>query len=560
MKFDTRNRNPLAEGGEGCIYEYNGKIIKVFKSHIDLKTKEHKVDSLIKQALPQCVIKPIDKVLDNSGRFIGYIMNKAAGEEFKRLTNKKFCAANNIDTRFVLGLLVKVKTAIEELHRQNIFIGDLNDQNILFNTAGNIFFLDCDSWAVGGEKCTVAMDLFKDPKLKEDNFNENTDNYAFMVLAWKSLTRVHPFGGTMQPDVPITERISNGISVIDRPDVKIPKTVKAWNGISPILLNDFKQTFENGQRNLTDSMEDMLKHILSCKKCEEWYYDKFSLCPYCDSTAKINQKPQLQGIIGGLKLVAVYDGENINTMFDRYTYLDNDGLVIHGNIKTAYQTGVRYHFLDNMKMVEDMDAHFIIYSDKEYRIEKKYRVPIVVDENQIYYVSPSNVYMKVEVLEKGNAIKSICRTSNNVYFSVEDDDYCIVNYYYGKLIVNINGTNTEIEYDSDIQNYGLHRDSMSGKWLMILENRKGIFVTYILKGNAVEYRTDQIKYECSLGNPCISNSTIFIPIDGKIRGFSYKKSAFKDFECGVVSEESNLEKEKNRFVIVNSENVYYLGK
>ena len=46
----------------------------------------------------------------------------------------------------------------------------------------------------------------------------------------------------------------------------------------------------------------------------------------------------------------------------------------------------------------------------------------------------------------------------------------------------------------------------------------------------------------------------------KIRGYSYKKSSFKDFECSVVSEESKLIKEKNRFVIVNLENVYCLEK
>lgn len=559
MRFNPSNKTPLTEGGEGYIYEENGQIVKIFKTHIDLKSKEKKVDILIKATLPQCAVKPINKVLDNQGRFIGYCMEKVAGEEIKRLSNRKFCTANNADTKFVLGLLVKVKSALSEIHKQNIFIGDLNDQNILFDMSRNIYLIDCDSWTVGGEKCAVAMDLFKDPTLKADNFNADTDNYAFMVLAWKTLTRVHPFGGTMTPDIPILDRISKGLSVIDR-NVKVPRTSKSWIGFSPYLLEDFKKVFESGERELTESMEDFQRNLSYCKKDKEYYYNKFSSCPYCDNTASVNKKPLSQGIVGGLQLIAVYDGKNINTIFDRCTYLDNNGFVVHGNMKTEYQTGVRYHFLDNTKMVEDMDDHFIIHSEKESQIEKKYRVPIVVDGNRIYYVSPSNVFTRIDVLEKGNAIKSICKTSNNVYFSIEDDDYCIVNYYYGKLIVNINGTNTEIDYDSDVQNYGLHRDSISGKWLMILENSKGIFVTYILKENEIEYHTDQIKYECSLANTCISNSTVYIPIDRKIRGFSYQKSAFKDFECSVVSEESNLEKEKNRFVIVNPENVYYLGK
>ena len=75
----------------------------------------------------------------------------------------------------------------------------------------------------------------------------------------------------------------------------------------------------------------------------------------------------------------------------------------------------------------------------------------------------------------------------------------------------------------------------------------------------VEYETDQISYQCSLSAPCISNSTIYIPIDGKIRGFSYVRSIFKDFACDVVDHDSTLIKKKNQFVIVNHENIYKLG-
>lgn len=96
--------------------------------------------------------------------------------------------------------------------------------------------------------------------------------------------------------------------------------------------------------------------------------------------------------------------------------------------------------------------------------------------------------------------------------------------------------------------------------MIILEDSHGKFNTYVINKGQVEYHTDSIKYSCQLNCPCISNSTIFIPIDGKIRGFAYQKSVFKDFECSVVSEESKLIKEKNRFVIVNLENVYHLGK
>lgn len=559
IKFDTTNRTPLTEGGEGAIYEHKGKIIKVFKPHIDLSAKERKVNALMKSTLPNAVITPIETVLDNKGRFIGYAMEKVTGEEFKRLSNRKFVTANNIDTKFTLSLLVKAKSVLQEIHNQNIYIGDLNDQNILFDVSGNIYFIDCDSWTVGNDKCTVAMDLFKDPKLKADEFNADTDNYAFSILAWKCLTRVHPFGGTMNPDMPITDRMSKGISVIDRVDITIPRTAKKWNGFSPALLSDFKSVFENGLRTLSDGMEDMLNNLSFCKKDKECYYSKFSSCPYCDSNAKVNQKLISKGVVGGLKLYALYDGENIKTVFDRYTYLDNSGYVRNGNQISHYLPQFRYHFLADESMVIETNEHFRFCTNKDYRIEKKFKTQIVVEENSIYYISPQNTLVKTEVMETGNAIKNICKVSNTAYFLVENGNYCVVNYYTGKLIVNIKGANTIIDYQTDIINYGIHRDEVTEKWLLLFEDSKGKFYTYVLDGKSVEYHTDAIKYDCQLNCPCISNSTIFIPIEGKIRGFNYKKSAFKDFECGVISEESNLIKEKNKFVIANFENVYVLG-
>lgn len=560
IKFDTTTRTPLTEGGEGCVYEYNGKIIKIFKPHIDLSAKERKVNALMKASLPKAVITPIDSVLDMRGKFIGYCMEKVTGEEFKRLANRKFVTANNITTKDILGLLVKAKDTLTEIHKKNIYVGDLNDQNILFDMVGNIYFIDCDSWTVGGDKCTVAMDLFKDPKLQADNFNADTDNYAFAVLAWKSLTRVHPFGGTVEPDISIMERMKKGISVIDRAEIKLPRTTKEWKGFSPDLVSEFKNVFENGLRTLSGSMENMQNNLSYCKKDKEYYYSKFSSCPYCDSNAQVNKKPVSQGSIGGLKLDAIYDGEKIKTVLDRYTYLDNEGYVVNGANKNKYHVGNRYYFtLCGAVVFKDDNSFNIEYGKIGNHILKKYKSMVEVAGNKVYYISPQNTLREITIVdENNNGIKNICKVSNTAYFAVSGDNYCIVNYYTGKIIVNVNGVNTVIDYNSDIVNYGIHRDEVSGKWMIILEDSSGKFSTYVINGGTVEYKTDSIKYACQLNCPCIYNSNIFIPVDGKIRGYSYKKSAFKDFECSVVSEESKLIKEKNRFVIVNLENVYYL--
>ena len=96
MKFDTIGKMPLAEGGEGIIYDYDKTtVVKIYKPHIKLPTKEKKARLLMKANLPAEVIKPKDLVTDNRGRFIGIAMEKVKGEDFKRLSNKKFVTTNN---------------------------------------------------------------------------------------------------------------------------------------------------------------------------------------------------------------------------------------------------------------------------------------------------------------------------------------------------------------------------------------------------------------------------------------------------------------------------------
>ena len=148
ITFDCTNKTPLTEGGEGVIYELNGQIIKIYKPVVNMKSKKNKVQMLIKKSLPKEVVSPKEIVVDRNGKFIGFSMDKVEGEEFKKLTNRKFVTANNITTKDVLSMLIKAQNVINELHKENIYIGDLNDQNILFDKQFNIYFIDCDSWTV----------------------------------------------------------------------------------------------------------------------------------------------------------------------------------------------------------------------------------------------------------------------------------------------------------------------------------------------------------------------------------------------------------------------------
>lgn len=561
IKFDNTNKTPLTEGGEGIIYEVGDKIIKIYKPVVNMASKKNKVQMLMQKRLPKEVIQPLDEVVDKKGKFIGFSMDKVNGDELKCLSNNKFVKANGITLKNVLHIVVKVQNVVEELHKNGIYIGDLNDQNILFDKQMNVYFIDCDSWTVENEKCEVAMDLFKDPLLKSNDFNESTDTYAFAVLSWKLLTRIHPFGGTMNPDMNIVDRMKKGISVIDNPKVKIPRTIKSWRNLSPDLIQALKNIFETNCRTLGNELDDMLNNLKFCDKDKEYYYGKYSVCPLCDVNAQVNKKPISQGVMSGLRLVEILDAFKIKTVFDENTYLDKDDFVvdIRSGKKVKYHYSNRYYFVSGCYVVEDSADGFTIHSEKDYYIEKKYKSRIIVEGEHIYYISRQNTLIDMSVLRYGNSMKSICKCSNTSYFEVKNGNYCVVNMYIGKLIINVNGTNIEVKYNSDIVNYGIHFDEISGRWLIVLENSKNVFNTYIIKNGTVDYQTDQIKYSCQLGALCISNGTMFIPVDGKIRGYSYQKSAFKDFECAVVNDNSILKKKKNKFIVINDENIYNYG-
>lgn len=561
IQFDCAGKTPLTEGGEGIIYEWNHKIFKIYKPVVDLKSKQKKVQMLMKKSLPEEVVVPRDIVTDKKGKFTGYMMDKVEGDEFKRLSNKKFVTANAITTKDILFMLARAWYVITQLHKNNIFIGDLNDQNLLFDRQFHLFFIDCDSWTIEEERCTVAVDLFKDPLLQSNAFNRETDTYAFAVLAWKSLTRLHPFGGTMKPDMDIMERMKKGISVIENPDVTIPRTVKPWKNLSPGLVSCMKRIFESGLREMGSELDDMLQNLKYCEKDKEYYYGAFFTCPLCSAGAVIQAKPVSQGVMDGVGLFPVLDGQKIKTVINENCYLDTDGWIIdiRSGAKVKYEYGTQYFFTSDGYVVFDMPDRFVIHAKRQYVIEKKYKSRIVVEKNHIYYISRQNTFVEMTVLEQGNSINNICKCSSQSYFGAYKERFCIVNRYPGKLILDADGRNIEIAYDKDMINYGIHLDEATGRWLVVLEDTRGAFTTYIVKDGEIEYAADSIKYSCQPDCLCIFNASVFIPMDGKIRGFSYKKNVFKDFVCGVVNENSKLIRKKNKFVIVNDENKYHFG-
>lgn len=561
MKYNTRGKTLFAEGGEGFIYELDKKsLAKIYKDNVDLAAKKKKVEALIKAKLPKEVVKPTDILTDNHGKFIGYAMPRVSGDDFKRLSNKKFVLNKGITTKDILQMLSAVWRVMQEVHKLNIVIGDLNDQNILFDiSTKNVFFIDVDSWSIAGIPCTVAMDTFKDPQLKGSNFDEGTDTYAFCVLAFKSLTRLHPFGGTMNPDINIVERMQKGISVIDNPNVKLPKMCKSWRNLSPDLIADFKNVFNNGSRQFGNLIEDNLQHMTLCTKDNDYYYSAFQSCPICNANVRIIKKAVAIGVENGFKIAKMLS-ENVKMVFSQYVYLTANNEIVD------IRSGARIPYSGTRVLFDSHGNAIYRYKDKLsvdfHETATRLSIPVlyntypVVDGEYIYYVDNNKDFCKFKLVGNSIGRTTICQCSYDNYYNACDGHYCLINVYNGKIITNIDGYYNTFDFDKKISNCDARYDKRTNRWLIIIEDTAQCYHSYVVEKNIIIWQNDKLNYKCSPQNVCFDNGAIYIPIDDAIRGFNYKTMNYKDFKCSVVSSDSQLVKSGNQFLIVNDDNIY----
>jgi serine/threonine protein kinase len=556
--------SPLAEGGEGIIYEYNNQILKIYKDTVNKKEKLEKIQRLMNKNLPKNIIKPLEIIYNNRNQFLGYSMQRIEGEEFKRLSNKKFLKVNNISTKDILKMLVDVKNTLIELHKQNIYISDLNDGNILFDKNYNVYFIDVDSWTIDNYKCPVCMDSFKDPLLIDNNFSANTDSYAFSILCFKSLTKLHPFGGTTNPDIDILTRMSKRLSVIDNNSVTIPKTIPKWVYISPKVLSELKEIFETNNRFLLNqSLDDFYNNLKYCDKHKEYYYGKYNECPICNDAAKVVVAPVKINNVNGIPYITLVFGDDIKTILDKDIYLNDNNYIIHkpSNNKVKYDFGLRYYFSDNGDIIYKVsDRDIEINYGKSIKVDKINKSNVIIQNNKVYFISNSNNLVEMTVSQQGNYSKNITKVSFNNLFEIYDtDNYFVCNMYDNMKIINVSGYNYTLMNGEQIVNYGIHFDVVTKLWLFITENSKGKFNTYVFDKNKLIYQSDSIKFSGSLGNLCFNNNVVFKAGDGVIKGFSYTKNVYKDFICDIVNEDSKLLKEGNKFIVINEKEVYQVG-
>ena len=443
--FNSINCN--SEGGEGKIYVMQNDIIKIFdKQAVDVKLKGRKIIALMRLglalpknhrfALPYKFIVEYDKKT-NKVEPIGFRMKKIDGKEFAILNGKKACKDYNVTLKKILEMLLIIKYDLHVLHKFGIIVGDLNERNILFETNSNLtpHIIDCDSWSITVDgnhyPCQVIMPSYQDPLMKFKDkkaiFTRETDNFSFMLMAFKMLTRMSPFAGTHPkfPDLTPEERIVKGAHIIGVKGALLPKNVRNFNVISTDLLKLFKDFFEGKTRYFGNELEEFYGNLKQCNKCGEQFWRGRGDCPCCGSsnTTDIETFFDANKIYSDLKITnETVKVEKVESEVEVKKKLEKIELIeteIENNIKQLLVDG-KYLTKDNKlynrkKLIFDLNNLNNEKINKLLEDNEKIRNIIVYDNNKTVAIEYEN---DCHIFKGDKSYKiPLCSTFENKYKS-----------------------------------------------------------------------------------------------------------------------------------------------
>ena len=165
----------LATGGEGSIYDLSdGTVAKIYHRGKLTVGRREKLERMT--AEPVCcegVCWPKELLRDAEGNFVGYRMERARGTELQRaLFTRPALEAHfpNWKKADMVQLCITILEKICALHGRGIILGDINPLNILVVSPTEVWFVDCDSYQIGGYPCPVGTVRFTAPEIQKRNF------------------------------------------------------------------------------------------------------------------------------------------------------------------------------------------------------------------------------------------------------------------------------------------------------------------------------------------------------------------------------------------------------
>ncbi|MGX3012146.1 protein kinase domain-containing protein [Helicobacter sp. 23-1044] len=252
--------NKIAEGGEGTAFETSTEhIAKIYFAQKITKRIYEKIKLMItRQVKFKGICFPSEILLNKHNEFVGFLMPKAKGHNLQRIMFSKPLLEKyfpKFKKRDMIELCITILEKITFLHSLNVILGDINPQNILVVSPKEIYFVDTDSYQIGGFPCPVGTINFTAPEIQGKNYATflrtiGNDKFAVATLLFMIMLPGKPPYSQQGGESP-TKNIQNGnfpYAFDGSSNEKAPEGSWKfmWSHLDYKLKESFYHTFQKG--------------------------------------------------------------------------------------------------------------------------------------------------------------------------------------------------------------------------------------------------------------------------------------------------------------------------
>ncbi len=556
---DISDWKEFDRGGEAVIYEYkNNSVAKVFKENqidypfkcqilsaimgkIEILEEINQQKNKFKYIIPKKLL--VDK---KTKQILGYIMDeKVKGKPVAILSDTKEVADLGFTRKDVLEILITVGEGIQTLHdKANIFIGDLNDANILFDEDKNVYFLDFDGMGVDNIIPLFWTARYIDPLSKNNgNITKKDDWFSFAIQAFYYLTFIHPFNGAYEVDghiLDIPERMEQRLSLLGNHGIMIPPIAVPWDDwMSADLQNVFLNIFEGDvRRSIVPELKAQYQALSTGKT------KKKDIIPIGSKFIAKKNNPFSGNVVRVINACSAICGK------------DNDYYAAILEDETEYNA----HFPNCMQIIDILPLYgytiaLAVYSDRivgfdirsDYQVFEEdfcYDTDNVVVNGNVLYLRKEHIIHKIEFglvdvigrdkikfLEKQETVGFLVQF-NAKFMQVKRDEE-------GRDKIYCNSEELcQIDSNSNSK-YNILYDDVSKMWLVI--SSTGKFLT--INASNGHYEEGQIPAEINdmnVKNVAFNKENIYIPSQDNLHIIKTSKMTHKKMECNIITPNSHL--------------------
>lgn len=594
-KFNSKSL--INEGGESYIHSVNTeKVVKIFKEEVvdigfksailcKILAKKEILSGINVQGNKYKYIIPEKLLVDpKSKTLFGYSMFKVRNAfPISILKDKVEVEKLGFSKKDIFEILITIGEGIETLHEKaNIYIGDLNGRNILFDKEKNVYFLDFDGMGVDDIAPEFCTDGYIDPISKKNrNITKKDDWYSFAVQAFYYLTYTHPFNGIYYARIQgqkvlleIPDKMERRVSLLGNHGMKPPSIALEWDSwMTGNLKKVFLEIFEGDYRKsivpqlkeqcsmLGESAEiDALKNItrinpkfvaVEMEKLDDFIVSTFKDYIELSGSRDINY---LKYIANNRFAHSKAINQKLITSPDKnVTYLiqmcRGSGIPIDivavsntTGVKLFDETAGTLHLTDDSKIV--MDGSYLYYTGK---------------------TNSQNAIFKLAVLPSGDAKKETIKLelTDVRYFDVrQDSKYVFINatqpgldevYCNSEKFFEIKYNISELKAHME---YKILYDENTKSWAII--NNYGYVLIIKSNGEKLVFTIEEFKTNTGLNNIVFFNGHLYIPDYDCVDIINVRTQKVKKLMCEkIVNPDSIIFDINSQGFSVITDNVWY---